>query len=330
MPIINPYKGKPESDTHSKSNKEEKTQKMQTAITDFFSYLLVAHDKFENEKAFDKLQQYIEKYDRILYSPISNIIYSAYDNSSNEKEEVLGSLMSNLDALVSYSQNQTVVYKKKIELRNTDSQKVIDDTQKAILKIWDHVNLANQQYKVLKQSDEEYTEKFKKRISAYKEEMTKEMNAQLLTMVSIFTALAFLIFGGISSLDSILSVQEMPLMKVLSIGLMWGLCIFNLIFLFLFCVGKMTHLNFKSTDNTEATIFQKYPVVWWSDFILVFLLLICLWIYFMQRHALNLWIINICVSSPELATIVGGVLIGIAGFIVLRKLAIVTDVIKKD
>lgn len=329
MPIINPYKGKAESGTHFETAKEEKTQEMQTAITAFFSYLLISHDRFESEKAFDALLQYIEKYDRILYSPISNKIYSSYDDSANEKEDVLGSLMTNLEALVSYSQNSTVVYNKKNALKDTKSKKYIDDTQKAILKIWDHVNLANQQYKVLKQSDEEYTEKFKKRISGYKEDMTKEMNAQLLTMVSIFTALAFLIFGGISSLDSILSVQEMPLMKVLSIGLMWGLCIFNLIFLFLFCVGKMTHLNFKSTDNTEATIFQKYPVVWWSDFILVFLLLICLWIYFMQRHALNLWIINICVSSPELATIVGCVLIGIAGFEVMKKLAIVTEVIKK-
>ena len=50
-----------------------------------------------------------------------------------------------------------------------------------------------------------------------------------------------------------------------AVGLIWGLCIFNLIYVFLFCVGKMTHLNFKSTDDPDATIFQKYPIVWWSD-----------------------------------------------------------------
>ena len=51
---------------------------------------------------------------------------------------------------------------------------------------------------MIKQSDNEYDEKFQKRITAYKEEMSKEMNTQMITMVGIFTALAFLIFGSIS------------------------------------------------------------------------------------------------------------------------------------
>ena len=65
------------------------------------------------------------------------------------------------------------------------------------------ITLASQQYTMLKQSDTEYDEKFQKRITAYKEEMSKEMNTQMITMVGIFTALAFLIFGSISSLDGV-------------------------------------------------------------------------------------------------------------------------------
>ena len=38
----------------------------------------------------------------------------------------------------------------------------VEDAKKVVLKIWDHVNLANQQYKVLKQTDDEYNEKFEK------------------------------------------------------------------------------------------------------------------------------------------------------------------------
>ena len=325
MPTIDLEKGKSKSEDF---RQEENTQAMQTAIDDFFKHLMVKHNEFSQENAFDELQRYIVQYDRILYSPISNIIYSAYENS--QEEELIGTLMSNLDALVSYSLDQTAIANRKIAMEEDRDKRTVDDTKKAVLKIWDHVNLANQQYKVLKQTDDEYNEKFNRRISSYKEEMTKEMNAQLLTMVSIFTALAFLIFGGISSLDNIFSIGEIPIMKVLATGLVWGLCIFNLIFLFLFCVGKMTKLNFKSTDDPNATIFQKYPVVWWSDLLLLSLLVVCLWLYFMQQHKIDIWLVDICIANTAATTIIGSVIIAFVIYKAVRKLAIATDVIKSD
>ena len=45
--------------------------------------------------------------------------------------------------------------------------------------------------------------------------MSKEMNAQMITMVGIFTALAFLVFGSISSLDGIFEQNAIPLFKVI-------------------------------------------------------------------------------------------------------------------
>lgn len=74
----------------------------------------------------------------------------------------------------------------------------------------------SQQYIMLKQTDEEYDEKFKARISSFKEDMSKDMNAQMITMVGIFTALAFLIFGSISSLDGIFENTALPIFKVMS------------------------------------------------------------------------------------------------------------------
>lgn len=325
MPTIDFEKGKDESED---GRLEENTQAMQAAINDFFNHLVVKHDEFSKKRAFEELQNYIIQYDRILYSPISNIIYSAYENS--REEELIGTLMSNLDALVSYSLDPDVIARRKVALNEDIDRRVVDDTKKAVLKIWDHVNLANQQYKVLKQTDDEYNEKFNRRISSYKDEMIKEMNAQLLTMVSIFTALAFLIFGGISSLDNIFSIDGIPIMKVLATGLIWGLCIFNLIFLFLFCVGKMTKLNFKSTNDPDATIFQKYPVVWWSDLLLLSLLVICLWLYFMQQYKIDVWIVDICISNVAVTTILGCFLIGLGIYVLVKKLAIATGVIKSD
>ncbi len=68
--------------------------------------------------------------------------------------------------------------------------------------------MAQTQYSGLKQTDEEYKRKFQNSITPFQKELMKDMNAQLLTMVSIFTALAFLVFGGISSLGSICNIAD--------------------------------------------------------------------------------------------------------------------------
>ncbi|MFW5670184.1 MAG: hypothetical protein ACOCM4_13265 [Acetivibrio ethanolgignens] len=128
-------------------------------------------------------------------------------------------------------------------------------------------------------------------------------------MVGIFTALAFLIFGGISSLDSIFSNAELPVLKIIIIGSVWGLCIINLVFVFLFCISKMANFKLESIDKEDASIFQKYPIVWWSNFVIISIMLFCMWGHYLMRRNINNWFDKLCLSHPELATIAGGIII---------------------
>ena len=291
----------------------DKTQDMEESIKRFLTRLEKSNDKFDAEAAFKELLSYITCYDRILYSTVSNFIYAHYADSGSTDH--LGTLQSNLDKLVRYSENAQNIMAQKKSLTSNQKEEAVDDTKKTILKIWDHVTLASQQYTILKQSDAEYDEKFEKRISRYKEEMSKEMNTQLITMVGIFTALAFLIFGSISSLDGIFENLSIPIFKTMSIGLIWGLCVSNLIFIFLYCIGKMTNLNFKADKNPNATIFQKYPIVWWINFILVALLLVTTWGHFIQQSASGIWLTSVITSYPKCSFFIGSIIILI--FIIL-------------
>ena len=297
--------------TQDNTGAKDTTLEKVTAVVSFFGLLQVDCSDFDVKQAFDQLKCYISKHGRILYAPISNEIYRCYDeNSYDDAMRIIGTVISNIEKLVAYTETSDFQTRRN-QTKKPESIQCLEDTQKAILKIWDHVNLAQQQYNVLKQSDDEYKEKFEKLISSYKEDMTKDMSNQLLTMVSIFTALAFLVFGGISSLDNIFSVHGIPLLKLMCVGAVWGLCILNLIFVFLFCVGKMTKLNFKSTEEPEANIFQKYPVIWWTDLMLIAILLLCLWTYYIQQYRIADWLTSICASNQELATLIGFVAIAL-------------------
>lgn len=279
MSMINPYKSSynlvatPDNDV---------SQTMQKSFNDFLEKIKVKQNDFDEEKAFKELINYVKIYEKVLYSSISNLIYSAYDN---KQEDYIGSIMSNFEKLLSYTDNsQNIATLKKAG--KTDEEKYIDNAKIAVIKIWDHINLANQQYKVLKQSDSEYKDKFNSLIRDYKEEMNKEMSSQLITLVSIFTALAFLVFGSINTLDNIFSIHGLPLTKVICVGCIWALCLFNLIFIFLYCVSKITNLNFRTVSNPNSSIFRQYSLVWWTNLIIVSILAISSWFYLLHISTL--------------------------------------------
>lgn len=288
---------------------EDITQKMTERINEICKYLLSDSSEFKKKSVFNDVYEYISIYDRILYASISNTIYACYDEHNPEEAlNLIGTMNSNIESVVNYSQSTEISQRIK-NTQNEKEKKDLIDTKKAILKIWDHINLAQQQYSALKQTDEEYKKKFDKSIMPIKDTIVKDLNAQLITMIGIFTALAFLIFGGISSLENIFSNPRLPLFKLMIVGSVWGLCILNLVFVFLFCVGKMTKLNFRSSQDIKASIFQKYPVVWWCNLVILSIMLISIWGYYLTKTEVHTWFDAICLNNPIATTIVGTVLI---------------------
>ena len=113
--------------------------------------------------------------------------------------------------------------------------------------------------------------------------LSKEVNGQLISLVAIFTALSFIVFGGISSLDNIFEgVKDIPVTKLMIVGTIWCFCIMNLVFVFMFFVAKLTRLNIKSSKNINANLVQKYPLIWWCDFVLISVLIFSCWAYYIK------------------------------------------------
>ena len=77
MPMIDITKG--DNKTEDVVDREDTVQQMETAVNVFCEHLMVKHNQFDEKATFDELINYISKYQRILYSPISNKIYSFYE-----------------------------------------------------------------------------------------------------------------------------------------------------------------------------------------------------------------------------------------------------------
>lgn len=261
---------------------------------------------FEVNAAFAKIEKYIDEYDRLLYSDISNYIF-------RKSEEEVSTFQTNLDAILEYVLSNDYENKIKSE-SNREKRFKIEKYQKVVLKMYDHVNLAKRQYSELKETDDDFEDKFKKSFANHQIEFTREMSNQLVTLVGIFTAVAFVVFGGITSLDNIFEsgVQNIPLLKLMLTGLVWALCMTNLVYIFLFCVGKITKLSIKSSDNPDDNLVQKYPIIFWSNFIFISLLMINGWLYYLNARGHLNWFNEIADKNEMWFTIIGFIVIVLA------------------
>lgn len=289
-------------------------REMQQRIDVFCNKLLDDEPEFDVIETMEYLVSYLHECHRILYSEFSNQIYAYYENHNpDEASKAVSTMLSHMEKLIEHVQTSEF----KIKTQEADNKKDYEDVSKAVIKIWDHISLAQQQYSMLKMSDTEYKQKIDERLMPFQKDLSKELNSQLLTMIGIFTALAFLLFGGISSLENLFANSSMPTLKFMIVGSIWGFCLLNLLYIFLFCVGKMSNLNL-GLEQDDSTIFQRYAIVWWSDFILGAIMISSLWAYYLQKNDSYEWVDNIFLEHSSVFTIILFIIIGKIGYELLK------------
>lgn len=272
---------------------------------------------FDSQRTFTQINAYIDKHDRLLYADISNYIFHL------GSEELVSVFQTNLEMVLEYVLSDR--YTERINIAANDEKQKLERSRKVILKMYDHVNLAKRQYNELKESDDDFEMKFKKSFQSHQVELTREMSSQLVTLVGIFTAIAFVVFGGISSLDNVFQngMADIPLLRVMIIGIVWSLCMINLVFIFLFCVGKITKLSFKFPNAVQNSLTKKYPIIFWSNYLLVGMLLILCWVYYLSNHQFFEWMNKLADRNAITVTITGfatiAVLLGVGAYILTAK-----------
>lgn len=252
-------------------NSEPKSLKADVLLLEsqlLFRRLIIDPSSFDKDSFINYLTDYITKYNRINYSSLSSLIYS--------NEESKQWINSNLENLVNYTDKPEFD-----SLFDSDEQK--ESVKKIIVKIWDHYNLADAQMIVL--SEEKFYEHFLPERDSINKSIADEgrkLNKELIAMVAIFTAMSFLIFGGLSSLSNVLSttIEKLPVLNISISCLVWGLCVYNMIYLFMYLVGKL--IDKKITSRKSEKLYKRHTVFIIGNAIILSALFVCGWIYFIK------------------------------------------------
>lgn len=258
----------------SNTNQQKFADELLQASTALFWRLTESSVSFECDEFIIKMLEYIEKFYRIQYSSLSSLVYRSDDN-------VRTTIGLNLNALVDYS--QTEGYDK---LFDKDKKEQKETTKRILVKLWDHYNLANTQFSdLVRDGFYETLLKEKEQIQKeYKELIDKEgrkLNRDLIAMVAIFTAMSFLVFGGLNSLSSIItSIKELPVLTIGVECLVWGICIYNLIYLFMYLIGKL--IDKRITSRHSDKFYKRHAVFLIGNGIILCALLATGWLYFIQ------------------------------------------------
>ena len=270
---------------------------MQQEAVDLCEILNTASKAFETKKAADIWIGKLEKCQRnesfrMSYFCITEYIFG------HEVEERSG-FLTNLVSVVELAQKK---YKEDPinQLR----------LYKMALKFQDHVNLAIQQKHLVKKTHDEMLKEAEGLVIPKVDQVTKEMTSQLVGMVALFTALSFIVFGGISALDSIMkalqetSANTSSVLPTLIVAIGWAFCMLNLLFAFMYFVIRITRLP-KPVDEDAKNVVQRYPVVFLANYILLVLFLIFGAFWFAECNGIGRSIFVLAISNERKTFFIG-------------------------
>lgn len=254
---------------------------------------------------------------RLAYSHVSQWIFSIFQEnqfSRNQKNDDIGRILTNLGGILNY-------------LEKTEEIENAEELLGITRKLKDHINLANYQCSLFASSIEVFnsqmetriTEKEKKLRAEQKELIaaeTKELTSQLVGLIAVFTALSFIVFGGITSLESLvqnLGAVEESVLPVVILAIAWAFCLMNLVFGFMYFVLHIIRRDVEHNKKQSMNFVQKYPVVVLVNYVLFVCLLIFGGIWYAERNGVGVDIYECLVVNNSTPTFLLGI-VAIAAF----------------
>ena len=199
---------------------------MEQDMRNLLSCFRMSKEEFSDANLRSQFETYFQRYDRLLYSAITSFLIEL----SRKDEDSIDNIVQRISSFYESENAQSM----DVKLRNK------------IIKLYDHVNLViNQnsnfytsQSNIRKISEEE-AQKAKKDVS----KVVNDLQSQLISIVSIFVAIAFVLFGGMSLMNNLFNyenIDRIPLLEMLCAGSLIGIIMIMSIYAFIVFVLRIT------------------------------------------------------------------------------------------
>lgn len=252
---------------------------------------------------------FLQIYHRFRYADISSFIYAI---CSDVKRESI--FLTNLSAVQDY-----------ISEKYEDAPSARKEEFFRILKFCDHANLAYQQSHLVSSSKDDLKKSVSSDIADAVTNATKDVSSQLVGLVSLFTALAFILFGGITSLESIFTFlgdmvnsesRWFAILPPVIVALLWTFCMANILFLFMVFVLRIIDRPLHYGDTVPPSnkrdaleTIKQFPILMLIDYILFCLTSSLILVYIVAVTATGNRIISSVMNSMGSTVIAVGVFI---------------------
>lgn len=257
-----------------------KAEVMQGAAIDICRFLNVSCSSFHADKCLETIEMLRKDESfRLSYFCITQFVFEKKFN-----EEDSGYFLTNVETLVSLAQNN-------YEQDKTNREKL--QVYKMVLKIQDHINLAMQQQALVNKTHKEMIAETEKLLLPKINEITKDITTQLVSLVALFTALSFIVFGAISSLDGIMNAlaestkNTNSVLPPIIVTLVWAFFVMNLLFSFMYFVLRIIRKDGNMEMNKKCNVVQKYPVIFLANYILLACTTVCGFLWYAECNGLG-------------------------------------------
>ena len=229
---------------YRKSHKKNFYESAEFELNNIIQLLILNQISFDEKMFINQLNEYLNKYHRILYSCFSNKVF---EWSKDKDNNYTGNAIVNLQSMVN-------------KIENIEANK----NGQILFKILDHMQLAIHQVEMMELNDDkikpyldtalkEVDKKISaqaKRVNNIKNSVKKDIEAQkdslmsqMIAIVAIFVGISFVMFGGMSLINDLFTHvdgQPVPLVELICLGCLIGIVMIVVMYCFIMFILSIT------------------------------------------------------------------------------------------
>lgn len=268
----------------------DKLRKKQKELSNLLKELSEINSTISNEEAVERFKNIYSDEFRHLYSSLNPTLKVLHES---DKIRSLVAKISDIIKFIDENENRNAIFVPKI------------------VKLYDHINLELIQFDTQKSLSSELLktkEEYKKTKEEYEKSKKEYEKAQtqVITILSIFSAIVIAFTGGLSLMSSAFTaIQNSPMVKIIVLVLTAGGMLYNCIFLLLYYIAKITDKNIYSYCRTNKSrcdgtcdkkcglfirTYRKMPMLFYVNIAILLGIVICI---FYQIGVVNNWYINL-------------------------------------